>query len=209
MGVNLYLLDRRKVHLTIAGHKYTVGSLRRFWKVTEIDEARASEIASAKAQLGDREAPAAVLITDISELPLAASPGRDVRCHAVLGWDIDRYLVTDFEWDFLPVLGYAVMEDAGKRYVLYENKDGQLYPIANDTAVDKQIIDESGHLLRRGQPRIQRCNEIQPFINRYAKAKCLLEDGRSVELLTTLNGELLPGQQWYAGKRPVDVEHFP
>jgi hypothetical protein len=55
------------------------------------------------------------MVADVSELPLAATPSRPTAAHLVLGWDADRSSVTDFGWDHLPVLGYAVKKDESTR----------------------------------------------------------------------------------------------
>ncbi len=46
-----------------------------------------------------------------------------------LGWDEGRGSVTDFGWDHLPQLGYAVRNPATQEYVLFELRDELLYPI--------------------------------------------------------------------------------
>src|SRR5271168_2195568 len=57
MGVQIYLLDRRNVTLVVDDRSVQIGILRRSWKVTETDDARAAEIDAAKASLAGREAP--------------------------------------------------------------------------------------------------------------------------------------------------------
>ena len=43
MGVNILLLDRRPARLDVGGVVQSVGTLRSFWKMTELDEERAAE----------------------------------------------------------------------------------------------------------------------------------------------------------------------
>jgi hypothetical protein len=209
MGVNIFLLDRRLAELSIGTSIHKIGVLRRFWKSTEIDEARATKIADAKAELGSNKAPAAVLISDISDLPLASSPNEEARSHLVLGWDADRYSVTDLGWDFLPVLGYAVRLPGSSVYKLHESRKELLHPMTRDTAIANRILSRDGKLLRRGQPLIHSCSAVRPYVERYAQAECVLDDGREVKIVTVLQNNALPTQQWYEGKRPADVEHFP
>jgi hypothetical protein len=49
MGVNTFLLDRRTAKLLIGGKPQTVGTLRRFFKLTELDEERTAELDAASA----------------------------------------------------------------------------------------------------------------------------------------------------------------
>ena len=51
MGVQIYLLDRRTVTLLVGNHSQKIGTLRRSWKVTEIDGDRAAEIEAAKVNI--------------------------------------------------------------------------------------------------------------------------------------------------------------
>lgn len=209
MGVQVYLLDHRQVTLFIGALPQKIGTLRNFWKVTEIDEARAAEIKAAEAALKDRDAPPAVMMANTTELPLAAEPQRETSCHLVLGWDVDRASVTDFLWDYLPILGYAVRDAASVGYTLHEERGGLLYPLTSGHAVQLGILDQAGNFLRRGQPAIAECRAVKPYIKVYADADCVLSDGRAVEILTSIKPGILPDPAWYVGKRPADVQYYP
>ena len=71
MGVNTFLLDRRTATVRIGERRHTVGTLRRFFELTELDEERAAE---RDAAAGITPSPVAALIMDISKLPLADEP---------------------------------------------------------------------------------------------------------------------------------------
>jgi hypothetical protein len=209
MGVNIYLLDRRAVEISIENERHTVGTLRPFWKITEINDERAAEMAAAKAELLGRDAPMAVMISDICDVALASDPRRKAAGHIVLGWDADRFSVADFDWEYLPVLGYAVKLSGSANYVLHETRDELLYPMAKERAIELQILDAAGALIRRGQPLISICHSVKSYIKKYVEARCVLRDGRSVEILTELDGAALPDLEWYKGKRPSDVQRYP
>ena len=178
MGVNLYLLDRRKAVLLIGGSKQTVGTLRRFFKLTELDADRAAERATADRI---RPSPVAALIVDVSELPLATDPEKPVPVHQVLGWDEGRGSVTDFEWDYLPTLGFAVRDSATDTYTLHEERNGLLHAIDENRARELRLIDSGGSMTRQGQPHIAECRSIKRYISGYVEADCTLEDGRQGE----------------------------
>jgi len=196
------------VTLFVDGIAVEIGTLRRFWKVTEIDDARAAEIDAAKASLSGKLAPVAVMVADVTELPLASAPSMAAAVHLVLGWDEDRASVTDFLWEYLPVLGYAVKTIDSSGYALHEERDGLLYPMSESRAVVLGILDASGRFVRRGQPSITECRVVKPYINLYSEADCLLSDGRTVEILTSIGVGNLPTPSWYEGKRPADVAVF-
>ncbi len=84
------------VTLFVEGIAIEIGTLRRFWKVTEIDDQRAAEIEAVRASLAGNPAPVAVMVADVTELLLASAPGLPAAVHLVLGWDEDRASVTDF-----------------------------------------------------------------------------------------------------------------
>src|SRR5580698_5568549 len=126
MGVNIFLLNRRTATLLIGTSRQTVGTLRRFFKLTELDDERMAE-RDAAARI--TPSPAAALVMDITELPIAGAPDKPVAAHLVLGWDEGRGSVTDFSWDYLPRLGYAVRDPAGGSYTLHEERDGHLHAI--------------------------------------------------------------------------------
>jgi hypothetical protein len=208
MGVQIYLLDRRTVNLLIGGVAHDIGTLRQYWKVTEIDGERAAEIDAVKASLSGKSTPVAVMIAAAGELPLASAPDRAVAAHMVLGWDEDRASVTDFGWDYLPILGYAVKTADSAGYALHEERDGLLHPVSKCRAVELGVLDAAGELVRRGQPSIIECRAVKPYISLYAEADCVLSDGRAVEILTSIEAGNLPAPAWYAGKRPADVATY-
>jgi hypothetical protein len=205
MGVQTYLLDRRMVTLFVGSVAVEIGTLRQYWKVTEIDNDRAAEIDAVKARLSGKPAPVAVMVADVAEMPLANAPGRAAAVHLVLGWDEDRSSVTDFAWEYLPVLGYAVKMIGSAGYALHEEQDGVLHALNESRASAIGIFDASGRFIRRGQPSIIECRTVKPYINRYVEASCLLSDGQSVEVLTSIGLGGIPLPIWYKGKRPADV----
>lgn len=205
MGVNTFLLDRRTVTLEVGGTKQTVGTLRRFFKLTELDDERAAELEAAACTT---PSPAAVLLMDVSEIPLAAEPGRPIAAHLVLGWDDGRGSVTDFGWDYLPQLGYAVRDPSTHAYTLYEERDRLLHPIDATRAREIDLLDSAGRLVRHGQPHITACRRVKPYIKGYAEADCTLETGTVEKLLTVTAGDELPPESWFVGKRPMDVRHY-
>lgn len=102
---------------------------------------------------------------DIYELSLATEPENPTRAHLVLGWDKGRGNVTDFGWDYLPQLGYAVRDPVRSEYTLYEMRDGLLYHM--DEARALLLIDAEGKLIYQGQPRITTCHSVKPYIEGY------------------------------------------
>lgn len=207
MGVQIYLLDHRTAILNIGGYRHTIGILRRSWKVTEVDEGRAAEIDLAQRRLRSQESPKAVLIADVTEMPLAGEPEHIVSSHLVLGWDADRFEVTDFGWDYLPVLGYAVRDPEADEYSLYDVFKNKLSKSTTETAQENGLLGQTGEMARLGQPTITKCKSINPFMTNYVKADCILSDGRNAEILTAYSA-LPPKGDWYAGKRPADVLNY-
>jgi hypothetical protein len=206
MGVNLYLLDHRTAVLLIGGSNQTVGTLRRFFKLTELDADRAAE-RDAAGRI--RPSPVAALVVDISELPVATDAGKSVPAHLVLGWDEGRGSVTDCGWDYLPTLGFAVRDRATGAYTLHEERSGLLYPIDENRARELLLVDAAGEMIRHGQPRITACRSVKPYISGYAEADCTLKDGRQERLLIGVTGEALPEPTWLVGKKPMEVERYP
>jgi hypothetical protein len=206
MGVNTFLLDRRTATLLIGASKHTVGTLRRFFKLTELDEERGAELDAAASIT---PSPAAALLVDISELPLASEPDRPVAVHLVLGWDDGRGSVTDFGWDYLPRLGYAVRDRAGGNYTLYEERSGLLHAIDDRRAFELGLLSANGELIRHGQPRITACRSVTPYIiPGYAEADCTFDSGTGDKLLIVTPDNQLPPEDWFIGKRPLDVRCY-
>jgi hypothetical protein len=205
MGVNTFLLDRRTVTLLIGGSKQTVGTLRAFFKLTELDDERAAE-RDAAAHI--TPSPAAALVMDIADLPLAGEPDNPVAAHLVLGWDEGRGSVTDFGWDYLPRLGYAVRDRASGNYTLHEVRSGLLHPIDDRRARELDLLAAGGELIRRGQPRITACQSVRPWIPGYAEAVCTFDSGAEEKLLIVTPDSELPPEEWFVGKRPMDVGRY-
>ena len=205
MGVNIFLLDRRTATLVIGGRTQTIGTLRRFFKVTELDPKRASELDVA-ARI--TPSPVAALVIDITELSLASAPDALVPAHLVLGWDEGRGSVTDFRWDFLPRLGYAVRNPETGVYVLHQDREGILYPIGPERALELGLVDTAGRTVRHGQPRITSCHSVSRYIAGYAEVACTFDNGTSERLLVAIADSRLPPSEWLVGKRPMDVECY-
>jgi hypothetical protein len=205
MGVNIFLLDRRSVPLLVGGTRQSVGTLRRFFKLTELNEERAAEI---EAATRNGASPAAALLIDVHEIPLASAPSHPMAAHLVLGWDEGRGSVTDFGWDHLPRLGYALRDPATQAYILYEERDGVLHEIDAMRARQLGVLDTAGNLIRHGQPRIAKCRSVRTYFKGYAEADCTLETGADDKLLTETELGELPPLEWFVGKRPMDVRRY-
>lgn len=205
MGVNIFILDRRTVTLVVGSSRERIGTLRRFFKITELDEARASELTGVAQTC---RSPVAVMLADISELPLVAFPDKLIHAHLVLGWDEGRGSVTDFGWDYLPKLGYAVQNPASGDYILHEERSGRLVPIDDKRARELGIVDTKGRLTRRGQPRIVNCQSVIPYGSDYAEADCVFDNGMHEKIFVRTEDGHLPPKHWFIGKQPRDVEQY-
>ncbi len=208
LGVNIYILDRRPARLSIAGVEQNIGTLRRFWKITELDSERAGELVASEAVVASMPSPAAALVPDVYDLPLAENPGVPADAHLVIGWDEGRTKVTDMKWDYLPELGYGLRDPSTGIFVLHEERDGALRPFTRERAIEAGLVSGTGMLLRHGQPAIIECRSVVPFLNDYADADCTLEGGRGEKLLIGISGGELPDPSWFVGKRPMDVERY-
>lgn len=205
MGVNIFLLDRRSVTLIVGGTRQSVGTLRRFYKLTELNQEHMAEIECAGR---NGASPAAALLMDIHKMPLAKSSSNAVAAHQVLGWDEGRGSVTDFGWDYLPCLGYALRDPATNAYILHEELEGVLHEIDATRARQLGILDTDGNLVRQGQPLIAECRSVRPHFDGYAEADCTLETGAADKLLTETEPGELPPLEWFVGKRPMDVRRY-
>ena len=203
IGVSIHILEHRTVWLEIAGMKQEIGTLRHLSKVTELDDRRKIQLEEAKPVLS----PNAVLVSHPTELPSALNSGGSITAHQVIGWDEGRGSVTDLDWDYLPILGYAVRDPARGMFVLHELRDGLLFWIDSQRA-DELALLADGILVRRGQPVISECREVKSFIPGYAEAECLLEDGRRDRIIMRIDGDMLPEPSWLVGRKPRDVERF-
>jgi len=207
MGVVNYLLDRRTATVHIGSSRHVIGTLRRFFKVTELDEERRTELEAADKIT---PSPVAAMIADALEFVLASGPKKPVRAHLVLGWDEGMGSVTDFGWDFLPELGYAVRDAAPDEYRLFELRDDRLlYPVDDGRAHELGLLDAQGRLVRRGQPVITECENVRPFLDRYVDADCTFSSGVKKTLLTAIQDRNLPPVEWYLGKKPREVVRYP
>ncbi len=209
MGVNIFILDRRPVRLSVAGVVQDVGSLRRFWKMTELDDERAAEMTASGKAASALPSPKAAMLADVSELPSGSADGTPVKAHLVIGWDEGRTRVTDFVWDSLPVLGYAVHDPDAQVFVLHEERDQTLHPLGRGRAVDLGLTGTDGLLLPHGQPTITGCRLVQPAISGYAEAVCVLDDGREQTLLVGITDGVLPAPEWFVGRKPMETERYP
>lgn len=209
MGVNIFILDRRRVKLAVAGIVQDVGSLRRFWKITELDGERSDELRASEAAAATMPSPKAAMLADVDEMPLGSESGIKVKAHLVIGWDEGRTSVTDMGWDYLPVLGFAVRDPDSKVFVLHEERDHALYRLDRERAVELCLIRPDGQLSRLGQPTISECRSVRPFMAGYAEAECTFNDGRQKKLLINLTDGRQPDPSWFTGKKPMQVEHYP
>jgi hypothetical protein len=209
VGVNIFILDRRPAKLAVAGVEHEVGSLRGFWKITELDEERAGDLSAWEAAVSAMPSPKAALIADVVEMPLASKTGIEVSAHLVIGWDEGRTSVTDMGWDYLPVLGYAVRDPASGIFALHERRDGALHRLDHDRAVELGLIGPDGQLLRRGQPVITGCENVRAFLDKYADADCTLSTGNNETLMTAIEGGELPSAEWFVGKTPMQIKNYP
>lgn len=202
MGVNLYILDRRYVTLSIDDGRYQIGTLRLAGKLTE--QPRTTD----SVDLHNLPMPVAVLVAEPNES--RSFNGDTIGAHVILGWDEDRNSVSDLGWDHLPILGYGVRDPSTGIYVLYNLRNGTLHPVPQAEASAKGLID-GGRLIRMGQPTIAACDAVRPLDlgSPFAEADCVLSDGRQASILVELAGETLPDPAWLIGKRPMDVTIFP
>lgn len=208
MGVNIYILDRRPARLSVGGIEQSVGSLRRFWKITEIDQERSSELNTSESAARATASPQAAMLADVHELPLGVGSGVPVKAHLVIGWDEGRTSVTDLSWDYLPTLGYGVRDRGTGTFVLHEEKEGALYPVSPERAAEIGLIDSKGQLVRRGQPTISECRSVRPYVAGYAEADCMFDNGMLEKLLIGLTDSKLPEPSWLVGKKPTQVEQY-
>jgi hypothetical protein len=207
MGVNVYILDRRSARLQVGDTEEGVCFLRRFWKVTELDKARAAELAKAEMAAQAIPSPPAAIVADVTELPISGTR-EVVNAHLVIGWDQGRTSVTDLQWDYLPALGYAVRDGKTGTFVLHEERDGILCPIGADRAARAGLIGSDGELVRRGQPRITECRSVRALIDGYAEADCVLDGGQTERFLIAVEGGTLPDRPWFIGKKPFQINGF-
>ena len=209
MGVNIFILQRRPVRLSVGGVVQSVGSLRRFWKITELDNERGAELDAEEAAARAISSPSAAMLADVYEIPLGSKDGPPATAHLVIGWDEGRTRVTDMGWDYLPTLGYGVRDREGGAFVFHEEIDGVLHPVSQDRAAALGLIGPDGRLVRRGQPTIIECRSVRPYIAGYAEADCTFDTGKPEKLLIGVPGDELPAPSWLVGKTPMQAEKYP
>jgi len=188
MGVNVFILDRRPSRLTVAGAIQDAGSLRRSWKLTELDEKRSSRLAASEALAAGMPSLRVAILADVSEMPLGTASSVPVKAHLVIGWDDGRTRVTDLGWDYLPVLGYAVRDPESGVFVLHEERDHALHRLDRERAVELGLVGPDGQLVPHGQPLISECRSVRPYIFGFAEADCTFADGRQEKLLIKVVG---------------------
>jgi hypothetical protein len=144
VGVNIFILDRRRAKLDVAGVVVSVGLLRRFWKITELDEKRADELARDEHAALAQSSPHAAIVVDVMEFQ---QHGSTVRAHQVIGWEPGRAKVTDMGWDYLPAIGFAVRNPDTDVFVLHEEVGSELIPLTRDRALATGLMCKSLDLI--------------------------------------------------------------
>ena len=209
MGVNNYILERRHVRLIVGGVEYSVGSLRRSWKTTELDSTRVVELEKFEKDARAAMCPSAAMLADVCDMPMASDGSALVKAHLVIGWDEGRVTVTDMGWDYLPILGYGVLDRATGSFVFYEEKDAELHSVGRTRAAEIGLVGSNGQLIRRGQPKITECRSVRLYIAGFAEADCTFENGSIEKVLISLTGEILPDPSWLVGKKPIEAGRYP
>ena len=208
MGVNLYTLDRRTVKLLVGSTEHKVGSLRRSWKLTEMDAERGAELEASERAAQSHSSTPAALIVDPVEFDSGHPDRAVVHAYRVIGWEPGRTRVTDWYWDYLPTLGYGVRDQQTGAYVLHEDVGGKLKPISPERARAAELLDAQSNLIQRGQAVIRECRSVRAFVDRFAEADCLLSDGSEHALATEIAGGVLPPASWYRGKKHTKYHLF-
>lgn len=203
VGVVIHILDRRRVRLDVAGSIQEIGALRHLSKVTELDGPRVAELESA----GLVPSPPAAMVAHPVNLPLASSLESSVAAHPVIGWDQGRGSVTDLEWDYLPILGYAIHDASRDMYVLCELQNGVLHVIGADRACELGLL-VNGTLPQKGQPVISECSTVEWFIPGFVQAACVFENGRQDTLIIRVDDDTPPDPSWLIGRKPRDAAHY-
>lgn len=203
MGIIIHILDRRRVHLDVAGSIHEIGTLRNLSKVTDLSASHVAELERADLV----SSPPAAMVAHPVELQLASGTEGSVAAHLVIGWDDGRGSVADLEWDYLPILGYAIRDASRDTFVLYELQDGVLHGIHADRAITLGLL-VNGTLARQGQPVISECFMVERFIPGFAQADCILENGRRDKLFIKVDDDTLPDPSWLVGRKPRDAAHY-
>jgi hypothetical protein len=107
MGASLYTLDKRSVRLDTLDKRsvrlatgktiYRIGTLRRFWKITEMTAVREQELR----QTADAVtwSPQAVMLAEPCQKVTIISDNPSIQnAHQVLGWNLGQVKTNDFAW---------------------------------------------------------------------------------------------------------------
>jgi hypothetical protein len=94
-------------------------------------------------------------------------------------------------------------------FALHERRDGALHWLDHDRAVELGLIGPDGQLVRRGQPVITGCENVRPFLDKYADADCTLSTGNKETLMTAIKDGKLPPAEWFVGKTPMQIKKYP
>lgn len=209
MGVNIFILDRRPANLVVGGTLQTIGSLRRFWKISEIDDERSQELRASELVAASIPSPRAAMVADVEEIPVGSPSGPRIKAHLVIGWDVGRTSVADLGWDYLPTLGYAVRDPDSANFILHEFCDNALHRLDLARGIELELCTADGQLVGHGQPIISQCISVRHYISGYAEADCLFGNGREKKLLVAVTAGALPEPAWFVGKKPMQVEKYP
>ncbi|HQT63380.1 MAG: hypothetical protein B7Z75_00020 [Acidocella sp. 20-57-95] len=139
MGVDLYLLNKRKTSVFIDGKKLRVGTASRLCKLTEITAWRAEIIAENEAALAGQKMPKFVMIDAEYEMLTALSRRKQIA-NPILRWEENRTEVADYNWDDMQIVGYAVRDEETMVYSLYEERCEKLYPVSIARAVQLGML---------------------------------------------------------------------
>ena len=197
------------MRLNIGGVIEEVGLLARSWNLTNLNEERSKELDKFATDALVDPSPKAAIVGFSHRLRVGPQKGVKQRAHLVIGWDYGRSQVWDKEWDYLPVLGYAIQEPDTNFYVLHELRDGTLYRLEMERATQLGLIDSSGSIVRRGQPEITDCRSVRLIVWGVAEADCTFDNHRTETLMIGVEGDKLPDPSWLVGKRPMDAANFP
>jgi hypothetical protein len=167
-----------------------------------------AELEDWEAGLPKDASPKAVMLGDVEEKPLDTASGPKVRGHLVLGWDESRTRVTDYGWDYLPVLGYGVRDPETGTFVLHEEHDGILRKMSHCRAIELGLIALDGKLMALGQPVITSCESVAKCTDGLCEAACVFANGRRETIIIRVSGRAIPKPDWLLGKTPMEAEHF-
>jgi hypothetical protein len=212
MGIQLYLLGSRKTSFFIEDHSFQIGTLKRFYKSSEITPYRESQMAAVAAQVKAKPAPKAVMMESADESPyhlrLKSAPTRPANAHLLLGWERDRSSISDYKWDYLPVLGYLVESPTTGWLELYDENDGYLQLTSYKSAIKNGILNKAGQMDYFSQPGISKCLSLTGIGADHVTADCLLDNGELESLIVKVRNDNRPPLDWFSGKKPSQVVHY-